>query len=242
MKNKSLTTLLICVIFGLWLLLTGCNLSTTAVGAVQSETRTVNIDSASAASVQIVFGAGELNVSGGADSLMDGNFRYNVAEWQPQVDYSEAEAQGTLLITHQGEGVPVGDAVINDWDLQFSNTVPLELAIQTGAGESQLDLAALDLTAVSIETGVGTTHINLNGTWQHDLHVSVTGGVGEITIDLPTELGVHVNADTALVSVTTSGLSKYSRGYVNDAYQTAPYALTLDLEAGIGSVVLDASE
>mgnify|MGYP001396380493 CR=1 FL=1 len=242
MKHKSLTILSICVSFGLWLLLTGCNLSTTAVGEVQSETRTVNIDSASSASVQIEFGAGELHVDGGADNLMDGSFRYNVAEWQPQVDYSESEKRGKLLISHQGKSVPVGDTMINDWDLQFSNVVPLELSIHTGAGESQLNLAALDLTAVSIETGVGTTHINLNGDWQHDLHVAVTGGIGEITIDLPTEMGVRVNADTALVNVTMSGLTKEADGYVNDASQTAPYALTLDLEAGIGSVVLDASE
>jgi len=242
MKNKSLNILLTCISFGLWLTLTGCNLSTIAVGKVQSETRTVNLDSASSASVQIEFDAGELNIGGGADNLMDGSFRYNVAEWQPQVDYSETEEQGKLLISHQGDSVPVGDAVINDWDLQFSNAVPLELSIQTGAGESQLDLAALDLTAVSVEIGAGTTHIDLNGAWQHDLHVTVSGGIGEITIDLPTEMGVRINASTPLVSVTTSGLAKDDDGYVNDAYPTALYTLTLDLQAGIGSVVLDASE
>jgi len=200
------------------------------------------LDSASSASVQIELGAGELHVDGGAESLMDGRFRYNVAEWQPQVDYNETEEQGKLLISHQGESVPVGGTAINDWDLQFSNTAPLDLTIHTGASESQLNLAALDLTAVSIETGAGTTHIDLNGAWQHDLHAKITGGVGEITIDLPTEMGVRVNADTALVSLTTSGLTKSEDGYVNDAFSTSPYVLTLDLEAGIGSVVLDASE
>jgi carbohydrate-binding DOMON domain-containing protein len=86
------------------------------------------------------------------------------------------------------------------------------------------------------------TDIDLNGNWQHDLPVSVSGGVGEITVNLPAEMGVRVNSDTALVSVTTSGLTKVDGGYVNDAYQTAPYALTLDLQTGIGSVILDASE
>jgi hypothetical protein len=223
-------------------MLTSCNLSTTAVSEVQSETRTVNLDSASSASVQIEFDAGELNVVGGADSLMDGNFRYNVNDWHPQVDYSENGEQGQLLITHRGDRVPVGGELINEWNLQFSNEVPLELTIQTGNGESQLDLAALNLTAVTIETGAGVTDIDLNGNWQHDLPVSVSGGVGEITVNLPAEMGVRVNSDTALVSVTTSGLTKVDGGYVNDAYQTAPYALTLDLQTGIGSVILDASE
>lgn len=241
MKNKFLTILTTCASFSLLLMLIGCNVSTIAVGEVQSETRTANLGSASSASVQIEFGAGELTVAGGAANLLDGNFRYNVAEWQPQVDYSENGSEGTLLITHEGESVPIGRPVINDWDLQFSNEVPLDLSIQTGAGKSQLDLATLNLTAAAIETGAGTTYIDLNGTWQHDLDVSVTGGVGEITIDLPTEIGVRVNADTALVSVTTRGLTKDSDRYINDAYRTASYTLTLDLQAGIGSVVLDAS-
>jgi hypothetical protein len=55
-------------------------------------------------------------------------------------------------------------------------------------------------------------------------------------------MGVRVNSDTALVSVTTSGLTKVDGGYVNDAYETALYTLTLELEAGIGSVELVSSD
>jgi hypothetical protein len=86
------------------------------------------------------------------------------------------------------------------------------------------------------------TDIDLNGNWQHDLPVSVSGGVGEITVNPPAEMGVRVNSDTALVSVTTSGLTKVDGGYVNDAYETALYTLTLELEAGICSVELVSSD
>jgi hypothetical protein len=55
-------------------------------------------------------------------------------------------------------------------------------------------------------------------------------------------MGVRVNSDTALVSVTTSGLTKVDGGYVNDAYETAPHTLTLDVEAGVGSVTLIVTE
>ena len=242
MKKRSLTFFLPCATVALWLALTSCGLQTTSVTEVRSETQSVDLDAASSASVQIEFGAGELKVAGGAASLLDANFRYNVNDWQPQVDYSENGEQGQLLISHQGDRVPVGGELINEWNLQLNNEVSLELTIQTGAGESQLDLAALNLTAVTIETGAGVTDIDLNGNWQHDLPVSVSGGVGEITVNLPAEMGVRVHSDTALVSVTTSGLTKVDGGYVNDAYQTAPYALTLDLQTGIGSVILDASE
>jgi hypothetical protein len=94
----------------------------------------------------------------------------------------------------------------------------------------------LNLTAVTIDTGAGTSDIDLYCVWQLVLHVSVSGGVGEISVNMPSALCVHVKADTALVSVNTTGLTKVDGGYVNDAYETAPYTLTLDVESGVGAV------
>jgi len=64
------------------------------------------------------------------------------------------------------------------------------------------------------------------------------GGVGELTVNLPGEMGVRVDMETALVNVTANGLTKDANGYVNKAFGTAPYTLTLKLQAGVGSVVL----
>jgi hypothetical protein len=108
----------------------------------------------------------------------------------------------------------------------------------TGAGNAELNLGALDLASLNIQTGAGVTKVNLDGKWQHDLDVSIEGGVGELTVNLPAEMGVRINMETALVSVTANGLIKEKDGYVNKAFGTAPYTLTLKLQAGVGSVVL----
>jgi hypothetical protein len=62
--------------------------------------------------------------------------------------------------------------------------------------------------------------------------------VGELTVILPSEMGVRVNTDTALVSVIANNMIKDDDGYVNQAYGTAEHTLTLDLQAGVGSVTL----
>jgi hypothetical protein len=173
---------------------------------------------------------------------MDGTFTYNVDEWQPEVEYSESGGAGTLTISHEGENIPVGGELVNDWDLQFNNGLPLEILIETGAGESVLDFSALDITAATVDAGAGATTIDLTGNWSHDVSVTVRGGVGDITINLPADMGVRVNSDTALVSVTATGLTRDDDGYSNDALGTAPFTLTLDLEVGVGSVVLAAAE
>jgi hypothetical protein len=91
---------------------------------------------------------------------------------------------------------------------------------------------------LDIQTGAGVTNVNLDGSWTHDLAVSITGGVGELTVNLPADMGVRVDMETALVSVSANGLIKEENGYINKAFGTAPYTLTLTLQAGVGSIVL----
>jgi hypothetical protein len=155
------------------------------------------------------------------------------------VKYSKNGEQGDLLVSQQGnDKLPVGGGLINEWTVQLANDVPIDLSIITGAGNAELDLGGLDLSKLDIQTGAGVTTVNLDGNWQHDLDVSIEGGVGELTVNLPAGMGVRVNKETALVNVSADGLIVDGNGYVNEAFGTAPHTLTLDLQAGIGSVVL----
>lgn len=224
----------------LWLAALACNaIPTTRVDELRTDTQAVTVDSATSARVQIEMGAGELSLRGGADSLMEATFRYNVADWKPQVSYRESGVQGELSVTHQDVGLPVGDKLINEWDIQLSNSIPLNLVIHTGAGVSSLNLSDLSLSRLEIETGAGITTIDLTGSWDQDLSVSIEAGVGEITVRLPSETGVRVNMDTALVGVTADNLIKDDNGYVNRAFGEEAHTLTLDLQAGVGSVKLE---
>jgi hypothetical protein len=240
MKKQNLTIRILCAGLALWLALIACGLpNTTRVGELKSESQSVDLDSASTVRAQIEFPAGELKVEGGANSLMDASFRYNVSAWQPQVKYSKNGEQGDLLVSQQGnDKLPVGGGLINEWTVQLANDVPIDLSIITGAGNAELDLGGLDLSKLDIQTGAGVTTVNLDGNWQHDLDVSIEGGVGELTVNLPAGMGVRVNKETALVNVSADGLIVDGNGYVNEAFGTAPHTLTLDLQAGIGSVVL----
>jgi hypothetical protein len=241
MKRNTSSMHLLCAGLALWLGLVSCGLLTTSVGNVKTESQSVNPVSATSAKVQIDFPAGKLKVQNGAGNLMDASFRYNVDDWQPQIVYHEDGTQGDLHVSFPGEHqVPVRGELVNEWEIQLSDQTPLELSINTGAGNSQLDLGGLDMTSLTVETGVGVTTINLIGTWDHDLDVFIQGGVGQLTVNLPSEMGVRVDMDTALVSVTTKGLIQDENGYVNQAAGSAPYTLTLKLEAGVGSVVLAA--
>jgi hypothetical protein len=223
----------------LWFALVGCGLLTTSVNDVRTESQSVNLDSATSANIEIEFPAGELKVQSGTHNLMDASFRYNVSDWQPRVQYSENGTQGVLRVSQPGDDrVPVGGRLINEWEIQLTENIPMDLLIHTGAGNSQLDLGGLNMNSLTVETGAGVTTVNLDGNWEHDLNVSIQGGVGELTVNLPAEMGVRVEMETALVTVTANGLINAENGYVNRAFGTAPHTLTVNLEAGVGSVVL----
>jgi hypothetical protein len=241
MKASSTYKRLGSALLALCLTVMGCSITRFAsVGDMKTETRSVDLGAADTAGVRIEMDAGELQVAGGADQLMQASFRYNVAEWQPQVNYSINGSQGELAVDQQGDGnkLPVGREVINNWNIRLNEVVPLDVEIRTGAGQSELDLSSLELSALRVQTGAGTTSLDLGGSWDHDLTVAIEGGVGELSVKLPAEMGVRANMDTALVSVTANDLIKDENGYVNQALGTAPHTLTLNVQAGVGSVVL----
>lgn len=240
MKKTTLSIRLVCAGFALWFGLIGCGLlNTTTINDLKTESQSVDLDSATSTRVQIEFQVGDLKIENGANSLMDASFRYNMDNLQPQVKYSKNGEQGELVISQQAlERIPLGGQLINEWSIQLANDIPIDLSILTGAGNADLDLGALDLTNLDIQTGAGVTNVNLDGSWTHDLAVSIMGGVGELTVTLPAEMGVRVDMETALVSVSANGLIKEENGYINKAFGTTPYTLTLTLQAGVGSVVL----
>src|SRR5918995_6741544 len=127
------------------------------VGKMQSESKSLDPKNAESARAQLKMGAGELNITGGADQLMEGEFSYNVSEWKPKVSYDVSGQEGELIVKQGGanEGVRLGGDARNEWDISFNDEVPTDLVVQMGAGESDLDLDSLALTGVDLQMGAG---------------------------------------------------------------------------------------
>jgi hypothetical protein len=223
----------------LWLAVVGCGvLRTASVGELRTETRAVDLGTASAARVRIEMGAGALKVAGGADQPMQASFRYNIEDWQPRVNYTVNGSQGELAVDHEDRGLRVGDKLVNEWRLSLNNAVPIDLQIDTGAGETELDLRGLALTALQVEVGAGNAHIDLSSSLDHDLSAAINSGVGELSVKLPGEMGVRVAVSTGIGDLTNAGLVKDGDYYVNAAYGVSPHTLFLKVDNLVGAVYL----
>ncbi len=159
--------------------------------------------------VTIRMGAGTLDLSGGAEGLMEGEIKYNVAEWKPTI----TNADGKLTI-EQGPskdniGLPEGGDVVNDWSLKLGGA-PMNLTLNAGAYDGTVDLSGLRLRRLEINDGAsnaevvfdslnpeamdtltyktGASSVKLTGLANANFaEMDFTGGAGSYTLDFSGE-------------------------------------------------------
>lgn len=221
----------------------GCGLTpgSVEVGPLQTESQSVELGDAESVRVEIEMGAGELEVAGGADELMEADFTYNVAELKPEVVYS-----GDTLTIQQPdvEGIAsLGDldGYRYEWDLRLNDDVHMDLSIGLGAGTMDLRLSGLSLTALEVDIGAGEGKLDLTGEWPSDLDASIMAGVSSLTVVLPGEVGARVEID-GISRVNANGLMQDGNTYVNDVYGVSDVTLEINIEAGIGEINLELGE
>jgi hypothetical protein len=213
---------------------------TPKVGKMQRESKSVDPKDAQSARAQLEMGAGELNLTGGADKLMEGDFSYNVSDWKPKVGYDVSGEKGELVVKQgsaQGAGLS-GDAR-NEWDVRLNDELPTDLVVRLGAGESDLDLDSLTLTGLDLQMGAGKTTVDLTGDYARDFDASIEGGVGEATVMLPSGVGVKAKAQGGLGKINAEGLERVGDSYVNDAYGESDVTLNVKVQGGVGEINLE---
>jgi hypothetical protein len=188
---------------------------------------------------EIKMAAGELRVSGGASKLLEADFRYNIPFLKPVVRYDATGFRGHLTVEHtSNREVKFGKESENIWDLRFHNDTPIDLILRIGAGESKLNIGAMDLRRVEAHMGVGEMEMDLRGTPKRDYDVEVRGGVGEATIYLPTTVGVAAEAKGGIGGIEVNGLRKEGGRWVNSLYGTGKPTVRVDVRGGVGSIRL----
>ena len=260
--NRKKKTAGLLVILVLLLALTACTGKRLRVGKLQTESRSVELGGAESVQVKIEMAAGELEVSGGASELLEAEFTYNVAELEPELDYSGGKLDvRTPDVTGRVDSFWDLDDYRYEWDLRFNEAVPMEMRVEMGAGHTDLELGTLSLTRLEVTRGAGEVYVDLSGAssltrldigggagqvtvdltgdWGTDLDADIEGGVGEITVRLPREVGVRVDVQVGIGAINASGLTKDGDDYVNDAYGESDVTLRIDINGGVGEINLE---
>lgn len=110
--------------------------------------------------VSLNFGAGEFNLSGGAEQyLIEGTAAYNVPEFKPKLVNT---ATGVELSSGELEinAIPrLANEVKNNWDLKLGST-PMSLDINAGAYKGNYELGGLSLTRLDVSDGAADVKVS----------------------------------------------------------------------------------
>ena len=225
------------------LLLSACGLQlndfTVETGQTVTETQTVQSLGAQSATADIKLGVGRLSIAGGANDLMTGTFTYNIPTWRPEVAYDLQGDSGHLQVSQPGTdgvNVPSSPNVKYEWDLRFSNWMPLAIDVDLGVGAGDLNLRGLNLTDLHVATGVGSSTIDLGGSWNNSFDVRIQRGVGKTTLIVPTQVGVQIRPRTGLGDVKVYGLVQNGDVYNNSLYGISPVTIDIEILGGVGEI------
>jgi hypothetical protein len=109
--------------------------------------------------LKISMGAGTLNLTGGAELLLEGEIRYNVAELKPEITRQE----GSLQVVQPTKvfNILSGNQIINEWSLKLGKT-PMNLVVEGGASTAVIDLSGVPLAGFKMTDGASTTRLTFN--------------------------------------------------------------------------------
>ncbi|GIV66033.1 MAG: toast rack family protein [Chloroflexota bacterium] len=136
------------------------NMTEAKIGAPQTFTisETVSGDYPTA-KISIEMGAGELDIQGGSEKLVEGEVQYNIPEWKPEII-----RDGSNLLIRQGRKenlrIPTKD-VVNRWQLRLGST-PIDLDIAAGAYRGTLNLSGVALTRLNVQDGASQAEVRFD--------------------------------------------------------------------------------
>ena len=111
--------------------------------------------------VDLKIGAAKLDFSGGGKGLLDGTVVYNVIDWKPVITRTSTSLEISQGRVSNVGGINVKD-IKNNWTLNLSETTPMNLTIDAGAYQGDMDFSGVQLASLAIRDGASDNKVQFN--------------------------------------------------------------------------------
>ena len=198
----------------------------------------IPIDGAEKAEIQLQHGAGRLRVGAGAKpgNLLEGTFGSGL-------DYQVKRLGETLSVDM---GVPSQGFMVFpwtwvpgklDWTVHLNENLDMALKLKTGANETQLDLAGLQVTELKLQTGASSTMVTLPAKAGFTKG-EIESGVASLSVRVPQEVALRLRVEGGLsgIQVDTHRFPRSGGVYQSTDYDSAANRIDLFIKTGVGSV------
>lgn len=193
-------------------------------GPEVEESITVDDPESEETRLTLSFGAGELTVAPGAQSLVEGTVIYNVADLKPEIKTEEGDIE-----IKQGDfkSLPPFDDMKNEWDLKLGD-MPMDLTINAGAYDGTLELGGLSLKSLTVKDGA--SNVDLSFAEPNQIEMSILRyetGASNV------KLTGLANANFATLTFS-AGAGNYTLDFSGELQRDA----VVTIEAGLGDLSL----
>lgn len=223
--------------FGIWLVWG----AVTRAPATEEEELSIPLEGASEAQIRISHAAGRFQLQGGAapDQLVQGRFTGGLL-------YRASRTGDRLDVDMRVRGEGIATALLPwkwprtrgaEWMVHLNEAVPLSLRIEGGASDNRIDLTALKVQELHLETGASATKLTLPSSAGHT-RADITCGAGTVEIRVPAGVGARIRARSSLgeVKVDRGRFPPIGAGeYESPDFETATNRVELLVEASLGS-------
>jgi hypothetical protein len=232
MNRKPLIATILALTLGT--LACGVNFEVPVTDIKTGPTQTVDIsvplldDSDAVADISLVFGAGDLELTPGAeDALVSGEATFNVEDFEPIITID-----GSNIRIEQGDlnvrGIPdFQDDMMNEWALLLGSA-PMFLHLNAGAYIGDFELGGLSLRGLDISDGAADVELSFSEPNLVEMD-SFTYNTGASNVSI-TGLA---NANTASV-IFRSGAGSYTLDFGGELQQD----MDVSIESGISSITV----
>lgn len=188
----------------------------------------INVDypDAEETSLNLAFGAGDLLLSPGASSLVDGTATYNYPDFKPEIitdgGYVEIK-MGNVGV----DFIPAVDDLKNEWDFKLGSQ-PMNLSIESGAYNGTFEFGGLALTNLTIKDGAANVELAFSEPNLTEMSVfSYSTGASDVKMR-----GLS-NANFSMLDFS-AGAGDYTLDFSGDLQRDA----SIKVESGLSNVMI----
>ncbi len=224
------------ILAGLWIFLRPAVTRGQMGGQMESTSLAIPQENAVDAYIEFHHGAGTLAVGSLAavGNILDGTFGGGVVHSLDRYGTTarvklRAEAQRLWWNWGPGDGFR--------WNVHLSNSMPMDLAFHTGAGEGVIDLRDVQVRKLVLETGASSTRLTLPAR-AGQTSVEVHAGAASVVLMVPQGVAGRIRVQSGLIGLKIDQNRFPHNGYAYEFpdFVNAENKVEISIEAGVGSI------
>jgi hypothetical protein len=188
------------------------------------------------AQIKLDTGAIKLDIEGGSDELVTGDFISDSMELKTESEVSDSLQTVDFRTTGDRTFFWPFTSYRNEMDLAVSSDIPVDLELDNGASEMTLDLSEVETENLNIKSGASIIDL-IMGDKAKICDVTIDSGASTVHITLPRSVGARIKDDSG---VSTKNFHDFdsigSNVYESDNYQDAARKINISLKLGVSTI------